>query len=716
MSKSLPSIFSSLAMFVKKHRFALFAIVSFVAIASYYMGPSITQCSTTLYGFGDNTAGPIWRNSVSGESPLWGFTKASNYPAGENLYSPVHLSAVLQYSTYWIFFKAFGAICGMNLVNLLGFVSAAVLMFFCVRWLTKSNWISWFAGFAVAFSPYYQFKVGGHPSFGYQAILIAILWLLMLVTTRVKRRDAVLLALFFAIAVYWDPYFTLLASVLIAAYSLGWLLFILARRKKSGIPKSKLINLVLAGALAFVFILPLGLVKVTKSAEISSFVSGSRGDVMFDARTCSNLPWDYLLPSDGNYVLNKIVGAQTAGKLTKLHHGCNPAEYTVGISLAVLLIAFIGATVLLWEKLNRRRIFKTGQNLAPIFAGVSSLLIGAFLIGLPPNIGGLKLPSSILLELTSTWRILSRFYILVNIALVILVAIILHFIAQKKIFSKKTSTALFVLIVLSVFIQNQAFKPFSGSQATFNYAKDLPSVNLFLRDQTAIQSIAGYPLDKMGESGAISIFLTAQTINKKNLLNSANPNSDLESVRFSIKDFTDPQTLSVLRGLDIDAVLILGLTPNDIANVSGLDVLKYEYFKDSLTGGNYIVARILPGPIANEVIVLEKGFPLNGEIMKNPVEIQYESTTGSIVKRKALPNKTAPEFGKICFDIKPASKLESDSITVLGPNGEVVLANLPISGVFTRVIFTAKLNDNYTIKSTSGHNTRINNLGCSSGE
>ena len=41
------------------------AVLSFALITVYYMTPQALHCQTTVYGFGDNTAGPIWRYSVS---------------------------------------------------------------------------------------------------------------------------------------------------------------------------------------------------------------------------------------------------------------------------------------------------------------------------------------------------------------------------------------------------------------------------------------------------------------------------------------------------------------------------------------------------------------------------------------------------------------------------------------------------------------------------
>ncbi|HEY7416726.1 MAG TPA: hypothetical protein VH593_16190, partial [Ktedonobacteraceae bacterium] len=83
-------------------------LFSYVFITAYYMTPQALHCQATVYGFGDNTAGPIWRYTVRPDNPLWGPESVTNYPYGEDLSSPVNYIAVLQYSLYWVFAKIAG--------------------------------------------------------------------------------------------------------------------------------------------------------------------------------------------------------------------------------------------------------------------------------------------------------------------------------------------------------------------------------------------------------------------------------------------------------------------------------------------------------------------------------------------------------------------------------------------------------------------------------
>ena len=194
----------------------LLAVLSFVLVTAYYMTPQALHCQTTVYGFGDSTAGVIWRNGVSSDNPLWGPEHATNYPYGEDLSSPVNYIAVLHFTLYWVLAKIAGPICGFNLLNFIGFVATAAAMYGFIHWLTHKKSIAWLAGFAVSFSPYFQNKVGSHSSYGYAAFLILALWLYLRLLRERHWLDVPLLALVLAVCVYWDPYFSLLVATILA--------------------------------------------------------------------------------------------------------------------------------------------------------------------------------------------------------------------------------------------------------------------------------------------------------------------------------------------------------------------------------------------------------------------------------------------------------------------------------------------------------------------
>jgi hypothetical protein len=190
-----------------------------------YMGPSTWNCKDTLIGFGDSTGGPIWRNSLKPSQPFFGGPeKMTNFPFGEDLYSPVGIVAAGQTLEMRTISKVVGPVCAYNAMNIIGFLSTAILMFWFVYYLTKRYWIGLVAGYIVSFTPYAQTKVGGHPSYGYTSLLILVFWAVHHLIKRSNIKSAAYLAIILACCFYFDPYFILLAGTVIAAILLAWIM------------------------------------------------------------------------------------------------------------------------------------------------------------------------------------------------------------------------------------------------------------------------------------------------------------------------------------------------------------------------------------------------------------------------------------------------------------------------------------------------------------
>jgi hypothetical protein len=282
------------------------------------MGPSVTSCSTTTYGFGDNTAGPIWRATrPEGQGILGSFTKTTNAPFGDNLFSPVGVSYIIQPVMFKATMAVAGPVCGYNIVNMLGFFLSALTMFGFIYVLTRKKWIALFAGYATSFTPYYQVKIGGHPSYGYQAIFIGLIWLFYNLMKYKRKRDAIYLGILFAIACYFDPYFSLLSATVLGALTLTWLVvnksgiigFFKTRDKNKTyqIDIRKQAKLLLISALSFILLLsPLIFVLSTQGKQINSNVAAARGNVLLETKACSNWPHEYLVPFVLNPVFEKI--------------------------------------------------------------------------------------------------------------------------------------------------------------------------------------------------------------------------------------------------------------------------------------------------------------------------------------------------------------------------------------------------------------------------
>ncbi len=706
--------------------------VVYLFCAFYYMGPSVTNCTDTLYGFGDNTAGPIWRYSVSPTSPLWGYENVTNYPVGENLASPVHYSGVLQYTLFWGLAKLVGPVCGFNLVNIIGFVTSAMVMYGFIYALTRRRWIALLAGYAASFAPYYQMKVGGHPSYGYQALLIGAVWAFYNLVTKRRRRDAVYMALLTAACFYFDPYFSLMVSVCLLPLYGSWAALSYWRVKKRRLKKTVVVKqlhlLLLSAAMTVVLLIPLITITLSHAKEISASVSALRGNVLFEARACSNLPHEYALPFVLHPIFGKLFGKQHYQLLIDdLHSGfdCGIGEDTVGISIIILLVTLIGLMIIGWEQLNKRRTrFTLGYDKKLAVIGLLTVALLAMVMAFPPfKIWEIPTPSYALLMVTTTWRTLTRFYVIVNFAVIALFSIVLVYFSSYFNKYRKILCIVFVTIFLVVAVEYQAFKPLKGNGlSTFSFSRDVPAVYTWLRDQSDISEIAEYPLERSGgESNAMAYYVSMQLVHKKKMFNANIPNSVAEEIKASLKDISDPQTIDTLYSAGIDAVVIHGVDEKTIREIPNLEVVYASpqapfnllAFTPLVKKDNVVVVR-LKGMQQRTMMAFEEGFVRNTNIIRSAVDWEYEALNKSKLKVIPVPGGTATndQLTRHCFMVRMAG--EGDNAVFIPIVDGVAHETITLTSDYQPYEALAK--DTIVLTNEKGFNMRVKDLGCKSEE
>lgn len=719
---------------LKRHKFIIFAVFFYAFMTIYYMGPSLTQCTTTVYGFGDNTAGPIWRNSLpEKQGLLGGYTSITNAPLGENIYSPVGYSLILQVALIKSFMAVFGSICGYNLVNILGFMASSLVMYGFIMFLTKRKWLSLFAGYAVAFTPYYQMKVGGHPSYGYQVFFVALIWLFMRLVKYKKKRDAILLGTTFAVTACFDPYFSLYALVIMFTLGLAWLIVFRksfkANTKKLSVDIKKQLKLFgVTIVVSLILLLPIIFVFISQNSKINETVSAARGNVLAEAKACSNYPQEYFTPFILHPVFERVFGAEHYhNAITSIRGGltCGIGEDTIGLSLTLVAVFSFMSTVMLWEKVNKRSL-----KLQSVLTVDKNLILGiglilgflGFLIALPPiKYHGFPTPTYEMLSLTSTWRTLTRSYMLVNIALLIIVCVQLAYLLKKFGSRNKYLLIILAIIFVGVFVEYQAFKPFSGNRlSTFNYSKDAPSTYTWLSNQSNIKTIAEYPLEKGGESDATSYYLTMQTIHSKKLFNSSLADSKDQQYKSSLKNIADPQTLPVLRGMGVDAVVVHGVEKSKIEAIPGAKIVfsasqpPFNILSHTPTvkNDNVFILDLSGIKPATEYVNLGKGFARNATIIKSAADWQYEAISGSEFNGIDITNKKYDKLTremKVCFSAKMSVNDEQTELFVENNGIKQSLGNI-VGGQFNNYSFV--MDKNAKLYTGNGHNLRVTNIGC----
>lgn len=711
------------------------------------MGPSLTSCNTTVYGFGDNTAGPIWKESLPEDQGLLGsFTSMTNAPFGENLYSPVGFSLILQLVLIKAASLVGGPVCGYNLVNMVGFMLSALVMFAFIYDATRRRWLALLAGYAVAFTPYYQMKVGGHPSYGYQVLFIGLIWLFYRLIMYKKKKDAILLAIIFAIAVYFDPYFSLFSALILGALGFAWALIFRRKIFSMGFWRSKKLtakdrgvkkqfNLLLLAFVGIVTLLiPLIVILATQGKEVASNVAAARGNVVAEAKACSNWPHEYVVPSVLNPVFERVFGQDryvTTIDNLRDKFSCGIGEDTIGLSLILVSLCLIGFLVFAWEKLNRRTLkLSSWLRFDPkiLIIGMLTLILVAVAIGFPPlkYLGIIPTPSFELLSITPTWRTLTRVYMLVNIATVTLAIIFIGYFYDQLKFKKrpKLTKILYGLIFFVIVVEYQMFMPFSGNRlSTFDYTKDVPPVYSWVAAQKNIGTIAEYPLERSGgESDATSFYLTMQPVHKKRLFNSALSYSQYDVIKSGIKDISDPQSIRVLKSFGVDAVIVHGV---DLEEISKIPNIRITY-----QGGEskFSLARHTPTVKVDTVAVLDlsrvesattlvelgSGFVRNTTIIKSAANWEYEAIDGSKLLIKEIKDKkvaNSTKQNKVCFNVKIANEgVKSDLILKI--DNKVVSGGV-IEGESMKVEVDAM--DIIQINNSKGYNMRVSEIGCREG-
>lgn len=695
------------------------------------MGPSTWDCRNTLYGFGDNTAGPVWNNTFNPNNAILGGPEEyTNYPVGDNTYNPTVYSLVGQSFPINMLSKALGPVCGYNAFNALGFVVSATVMFGFILALTSRRWIAWLAGFAVSFAPYYQMKVGGHPGYGYQAILIAIAWAFFNLIKRRRKRDTVALGALMAAAFYFDPYFSLLAVFIAGPLVIAWLALAYLRRRRNSFKPEFFMEqfkaVAMAALVSFVLILPLVFVTLTNSEKISSSVAAIRGDVKAEAAACSNLPHEYAAPFVLNPVFGKIFGKEkyvTVVDSLHVNHTCGIGEDSVGISLTILVITSLGLVIIAWERLNKRRLHtELSYDSRLVVVGFGLIILASVAIALPPVklLGVVPTPSYVMLELTTTWRTLARMFVNVNLATIVLFSVVITIFAQMLRKHRSILALLFLILFGGVLVEYQAFRPLIGNKlSTFTYDQDVPPVYHWLSKQDDIHVVAEYPLERAGgESNAMAYYLSMQVAHKKKLFNGNIPTTRQEQKRGSLKDITDSQTVSVLGSLGVDTVIIHGVPARTVASIAGLDVVYSSEIQPQFNILNFtptvgrdtvVVARVHQSN-ARGMLDLSEGFVRNTNIIHSAADWEYEALNNSIIKIATIPGitKSTPEPLTSCFEIKMAAPTDVGRLTMI-IDGKPVDYGV-VDANYRKVTVTAT--SSIKLRNEGGKNMRIQNLGC----
>jgi hypothetical protein len=395
------------------HRLALaFGALLYAFWATEMTWPLLdSPAHNVLGGLGDQTGGIAYLREQlqDGVFPFFpGTLHDLNAPEGLDINWGVNLSSWPWILPTWLIGLVSGPIAGYAIVDWLGLVLSGVAMQILATRLTRSTVAGLVAGFAFAFYPYALTKAATHPAFAHGWPLALMAWRHLELFEAPTRRNLVLAAAASVFALAFTSYYVLIGGALLA---MCVVLAVVAAWRRGGRTALR----VQARAQAVV----VGVVVVYLGALAALTLGGGGGalrtnDPSFVVRYSARIH-EFFVPFGRNIVL----GDTTSPWLQQRQHGSNFSETTLYLGIVVLALALVGVVAAALRRTPAR--LRWGLLVALVVA------VGGVVWSAPPhvNVGPLTVPtpSRFVSEITSTWRVYSRFVVVVMLGASLMAAV-----------------------------------------------------------------------------------------------------------------------------------------------------------------------------------------------------------------------------------------------------------------------------------------------------
>ena len=533
------------------------AVVFFFLVSWFFMGNAINNCSTSSTALGsDSTGGFAWIQWAGGNGLSWGHTDKSNYPFGENLGQPQYITSTVFIVIYKVFSTLSTPICGLNLMELLGYMSTGLLMFGLVKWLLKRFDIALFAGFAAAFVPFHQLKAMSHINYIYGSTFIAAVWAYLWFIRKPTYKKAFALSLVSSIGFYFDGYFVLISAVVVGAlfassFVVDLARAVFARDKCRDILKEALNRakyLLLSAVFLALLLVPILVTYMKHSGAINQSLATVRSSIKGETELYGARPIEFVLPSYNNAF---VPAKYPAWRATKLH-GSNFSESILYMGYTVIVLAVVSLAYLFYRR--HRAMELHDMSYGYLVFTIAFVFLACFALSLPAIVvifgHNIRTPVDILVKITANWRVLSRFFLAMDPLVVILASLGLYMITKGR--SKHVRLAIVALCGLVLFLE---YLP-APLHSNGDLYKDAPPIYKHLQKDPGVKLVAEYPLASFVYTPGIFTF---QPVYNKTLLNADNGSISQGPFDSSIDGLNDAQTLGVLKRLKVDVIIAHGL-------------------------------------------------------------------------------------------------------------------------------------------------------------
>ncbi|MGB9184004.1 MAG: hypothetical protein WCB67_08050 [Solirubrobacteraceae bacterium] len=430
----------------------------------------------------------------------------------------------------------FGAVAASAVFLWLGFVLSGMSMFLLTRKLFDNVPAAALAGFAFAFYPFAIHQINGHYVYMEGWILVLAVWRMLEMINRPTRGNALWAGSAAALAMWFTPYFILIAGVAFAALAvLAYVVFVLRGERRAGLRKLLL-------AAVPIGILLLGLAALTVLAGGTG--SGVRTQSVHELYNYTARPVGWLLP-DGQ---NLIFGGLTRGYLTTHLHGSNLAENSLYLGLSVLGLALVGLAIAIRALRDSGRAALRDPAIVAVLAGACLALVAAW-FSLPPTLTifgfPVLMPSGLVYMFTSTWRAYSRFVEVLELGLCIMLA----FGVSRLLSRLRSGTALGVTGLLAIVLVVDLWaRPPVRTVSTAP-----PAEYVWLRDHRG-GTVADYPILAGDYPDYHGLFW--QTFDRHPVIQGYAVGSESEAIKLGLADLRETSTAAGLAALGVKYIVV----------------------------------------------------------------------------------------------------------------------------------------------------------------
>jgi hypothetical protein len=544
-------------------------------------------------------------------------------PEGLEMAPAIQIANALIPTTIWGLHYLFGFVGASNIFLLSGLVLTGFAFYALLDRLGMHPFAAFYAGYAVAFNPWMLERAGaGHSGFMQAWIFPVVIAVMLYARQHNSVRAAVIVGLTLALSFYTNSYYGLMAGLI---FGIFWVLDIV--KQKNWADRFWAFTMAdIAFVVAVVAFVPALVAWRTSSRAVSAGISNGVDQVQSLGATTQA----YFLPSFRHPLLSHITRhfyPQAAFVWS---------ENTLYLGWSLIVIGLVGAYLVF-----RRDAVTFARPLTRYFSIAMVILVpAAFFFSLQRQTTwfGVKIPmpSYVISEFTTFWRVFARFGLLVTLALAALAAITLTALIRRHRFGWPIAIAALALL---------AFEYYDGVLPIYRL-QEMPYSEWIGRQPMGI--VANYPMPTDNRPALTMLAETyyQQVYNKHPqfmLFGSGYGETREDAIRDLVRYVTDPTAPAVLKAEGVKYVLL----HDDVYREAG-DA------PPPIPAGFHLVARI-PGDV--------RALEIDRNVKPADIPSVLEQNAASIAAVQGLPaaNVTVDAPGGVVTGSAPVTLSWSDT-------------------------------------------------------